>query len=58
MEILKKAVIAFKMWGLLKYIDVVAASAELGVAKPDREISKKHLKWTGVRRRKRLSYGL
>lgn len=25
-------------WGLLKYIDVVAASAELGVAKPDRAI--------------------
>lgn len=31
----------FKMWGLLKYIDVVAASAELGVAKPDREIFEK-----------------
>lgn len=25
-------------WGLLKYIDVVAASAELGVVKPDRAI--------------------
>lgn len=25
-------------WGLLRYIDVVAASAELGVAKPDRAI--------------------
>lgn len=25
-------------WGLLRYIDVVAASAELGVAKPDRTI--------------------
>ena len=25
-------------WGFLKYIDVVAASAELGVAKPDRAI--------------------
>lgn len=25
-------------WGLLKYIDVVAASAELGVSKPDRRI--------------------
>lgn len=25
-------------WGLLKYIDVVAASAELGVAKPDAKI--------------------
>lgn len=25
-------------WGLLKYIDVVAASAELGISKPDRRI--------------------
>lgn len=30
-------------WGLLKYIDVVAASAELGVAKPDRAIFDKAL---------------
>ena len=27
-----------RKWGLLRYIDVVAASAELGVAKPDRKI--------------------
>lgn len=27
-----------KMWGLLRYIDVVAASAELGCAKPDIKI--------------------
>ena len=30
-------------WGLLKYINVVAASAELGVAKPDRAIFDKAL---------------
>lgn len=30
-------------WGLLKYFDVVAASAELGVAKPDRRIFEKAL---------------
>ena len=33
-----------KKWGFLKYIDVVAASAELGVAKPDRAIFEKALK--------------
>ena len=31
-------------WGLLKYIDVVMASAEEGVAKPDREIFLRALK--------------
>ena len=31
-------------WGLLKYIDVVAASAEEGVTKPDREIFLRALK--------------
>ena len=30
-------------WGLLKYIDVVASSAELGIAKPDRAIFDKAL---------------
>ena len=30
-------------WGILKYIDVVASSAELGAAKPDREIFNKAL---------------
>ena len=30
-------------WGLLKYFDVVAASAELGVAKPDKLIFEKAL---------------
>lgn len=32
-----------EQWGLLKYIDVVAASAELGVSKPDRAIFDKAL---------------
>lgn len=34
-------------WGLLKYFDVVAASAELGVAKPDPLIFKKALELAG-----------
>ena len=34
----------FESWGLLKYFDVVAASAELKVAKPDKLIFKKALK--------------
>lgn len=34
-------------WGLLKYIDVVAASAELGVAKPDRTIFDRALEMAG-----------
>ena len=34
-------------WGLLKYIDVVAASAELGVAKPDRGIFDKAFEMAG-----------
>lgn len=34
-------------WGLLKYIDVVAASAELGVAKPDRAIFDKAFAMAG-----------
>lgn len=34
-------------WGLLKYIDVVAASAELGVSKPDRAIFDKALEMAG-----------
>ena len=37
----------FEKWGLLKYIDVVAASAELGVAKPDRAIFDKALEMAG-----------
>lgn len=36
-----------KEWGLLKYIDVVAASAELGVAKPDRGIFDKAFEIAG-----------
>lgn len=34
-------------WGLLKYFDVVAASAELGVAKPDSAIFEKALELAG-----------
>lgn len=34
-------------WGLLRYIDVVVASAEEGVAKPDKEIFLRALKRTG-----------
>ena len=34
-------------WGILKYIDVVAASAELGVAKPDRAIFDSALEMAG-----------
>lgn len=34
-------------WGLLKYIDAVAASAELGVSKPDRAIFDKALEMVG-----------
>ncbi|MCH5269218.1 MAG: HAD family hydrolase [Lachnospiraceae bacterium] len=34
-------------WGLLKYIDVVAASAELGVAKPDQAIFRRAFEMAG-----------
>lgn len=34
-------------WGLLKYIDVVAASAELGVSKPDKAIFLKAMEMAG-----------
>lgn len=34
-------------WGLLKYIDAVASSAELGAAKPDRKIFDKALAMAG-----------
>lgn len=34
-------------WGLLKYIDAVATSAELGVAKPDKAIFDKALEMAG-----------
>ena len=34
-------------WGLLKYIDVIAASAELGVSKPDRAIFEKAFEMAG-----------
>lgn len=34
-------------WGLLEYIDVVAASAELGVSKPDRAIFERAVEMAG-----------
>ena len=34
-------------WGLLKYFDIVAASAELGIAKPDRLIFEKAIEFAG-----------
>lgn len=34
-------------WGLLKYIDVVATSAELGVAKPEKEIFERAFEMAG-----------
>ena len=36
-------------WGLLKYFAVIAASAELGVAKPDKAIFEKALAFAGCR---------
>lgn len=38
-----------KQWGLLEYIDVVTASAELGVAKPDPLIFKKAFELAGCK---------
>ena len=38
-----------KSWGLLQYIDVVAASAELGCSKPDMDIFYKALVMAGCR---------
>ena len=37
-----------KNWGLLKYISVVASSAELGVSKPDKNIFLKAMKIAGT----------
>ena len=34
-------------WGLLKYFDMIAASAELGVAKPDKLIFEKAFEMAG-----------
>lgn len=44
-------------WGLLKYIDVVAASAELGVAKPDRGIFDKALEMAGCTAKEAVMVG-
>ena len=44
-------------WGLLKYIDVVAASAELGVSKPDRAIFDKAFEMAGCKAREAVMIG-
>ena len=44
-------------WGLLKYIDAVAASAELGVSKPDRAIFDKALEMTGCKAQEAVMIG-
>lgn len=44
-------------WGILKYIDVVAASAELGVAKPDRAIFDKALEMAHCAAREAVMIG-
>lgn len=44
-------------WGLLPYFDVVAASAELGIAKPDPLIFKKALEFAGCPPQKAVMVG-
>ena len=44
-------------WGLLKYIDAVAVSAELGVSKPDRAIFDKALEMTGCKAQEAVMIG-
>ncbi len=44
-------------WGLLQYIDVVAASAELGCAKPDMKIFYKALEMAGCRAQEAVMVG-
>ena len=44
-------------WGLLKYIDAVAASAELGVSKPDRAIFDKALEMAGCKAQEAVMVG-
>lgn len=44
-------------WGLLKYIDAVAASAELGVSKPDRAIFDKALEMAGCKAQEAVMIG-
>lgn len=46
-----------RAWGLLKYIDVVAASAELGVAKPDRAIFDKAFELAGCTAKEAVMIG-
>ena len=49
--------VRLEKWGLLKYIDVVAASAELGVAKPDRAIFDKALEMAGCKAQEAVMIG-
>ncbi len=44
-------------WGLLKYIDILAASAELGVAKPDPLIFEKALELAGCQPKNSVMVG-
>lgn len=44
-------------WGLLKFFDVVAVSAELGVSKPDRRIFEQALAWAGCLPRNSVMVG-
>lgn len=44
-------------WGLLQYIDVVAASAELGVSKPDRAIFEKAFELAGCTAKEAVMIG-
>lgn len=46
-----------RSWGLLGYFDVVAASAELGVAKPDRAIFEKALELAGCKAEEAVMVG-
>lgn len=46
-----------KAWGLLNYFDVIATSAELGVAKPDRMIFESALKSAGCHPRNAIMIG-
>ena len=44
-------------WGILKYIDVVASSAELGVAKPNRVIFDRALEMAGCKAQEAVMIG-
>ena len=44
-------------WGLLQYFDVIAASAEVGYAKPDKRIFEKVLEMAGCTARESVMVG-